>query len=120
MKLSIGFALLLIAPKLYAEAIDGFWQHEEEPVWIEISAGGGQVVRNDNRPEAVGFEMLRDLRPTEGDDSEWSGEVYAARLGEYKDATLTLEGDDLLRFKVKVGFMSRTVLWRRVASLPAE
>ena len=48
------------------------------------------------------------------------GEVYAARLGEYKDATLTLEGDDLLRFKVKVGFMSRTVLWRRVASMPAE
>lgn len=120
MKLLIWFALLLVSPGLYAEAIDGFWQHEEEPVWIEISAGAGKVVRNDNRPEAVGFEMLRDLRPAEGDGSQWSGEVYAARLGEYKDAILTLEGDDLLRFKVKVGFMSRTVLWRRVASLPAE
>ena len=120
MKLAIGFALLLVASGLHAEAIDGFWKHEEDPVWIEIGAGGGQVVRNDNRPEAVGFEMLRDLRPTEGNDSQWSGEVYAARLGEYKDATLTLEGDDLLCFKVKVGFMSRTVLWRRVASMRAE
>ena len=84
MKLLIGFALLLIAPGLYAEAIDGFWQHEEEPVWIEISAGGGQVVRNDNRPEAVGFEMLRDLRPIEGDDSQWSGRSMRPDWGNIK------------------------------------
>lgn len=70
-----------------------------------VGAGGGQVVRNDSRPEVVGFEKLRDLRPTAGDGRQWSGEVYAAQLGEYKDASLTPKGNDLLRCKVKVGFL---------------
>ena len=70
-----------------------------------VGAGGGQVVRNDSRPEVVSFEMLRDLRPTAEDGRQRSGEVYAARLGKYKDATLTPKRNDRLRYKVKVGFL---------------
>jgi hypothetical protein len=45
--------------------------------------------------------------------------VFAARLGEYRDATITLESDDSLAFTVKVGMMRRTVEWRRVPEVPS-
>ena len=103
-----------------AEAdLAGYWQHESEPVWIEMQpeAGQGVMVRNDNRPDRVGFLVVTDLEA--GDDpNEWFAQVFAARLGEYRKAEITLAADDRMVFTVKVGFMWRSVEWRRVSEVP--
>jgi hypothetical protein len=103
-----------------AEAdLAGYWQHESEPVWIEMQpeAGQGVMVRNDNRPDRTGFLVVTDLEA--GDDpNEWFAQVFAARLGEYRKAEISLSADDRMVFTVKVGFMRRSVEWRRVSAVP--
>ena len=97
----------------------GYWQHESEPVWIEMQPGTGQgvMVRNDNRPDRIGFLVVTDLE-TSDDHNAWSAKVFAARLGEYRKADITLSADDRMIFTVKVGFMRRSVEWRRVLAVP--
>ena len=103
-----------------AEAdLAGYWQHESEPVWIEMQpqAGQGVVLRNDNRPDRVGFLVVTDLEV--GDEpGKWSAQVFAAQLGEYRNATITLVSDDLMAFTVKVGFIRHTLEWARVPEVP--
>ena len=103
-----------------AEAdLAGYWQHESERVWIEMQpqAGQGMVLRNDNRPDRVGFLVVTDLEVSD-EPGEWSAQVFAAQLGEYRNATITLVSDDLMAFTVKVGFIRRTVEWARVSEVP--
>ena len=99
----------------------GYWQHEGDPVWIEMrpETGEGVMLRNDNRPDRVGFLVVTDL--VAGDDpAEWSAQVFAARLGEYRKAQITLTDENRMIFTVKVGFMRRSVEWTRVSEVPAE
>ena len=97
----------------------GYWQHESEPVWIEIQpeTGKGVVLRNDNRPDRAGFFVVTDLEAS-NDPNEWSAQVFAARLGEYRKATITLPADDRMVFTVKVGFMRHSLEWQRVSEVP--
>ena len=97
----------------------GYWQHESEPVWIEMQpeTGQGVMLRNDNRPDRVGFLVVTDLEASD-DPKAWSAQVFAARLGEYRKANITLASDDRMIFTVKVGFMRRSVEWRRVSEVP--
>ena len=97
----------------------GYWQHESEPVWIEMQpeTGQGVMLRNDNRPDRVGFLVVTDLEASD-EPNEWSAQVFAARLGEYRQAEITLATDDRMVFTVKVGFMRRSVEWRRVSEVP--
>ena len=97
----------------------GYWQHESEPVWIEMQPGSGQgaMVRSDNRPDRVGFLVVTDLEASD-EPNEWSAQVFAARFGEYRRATITLPADDRMVFTVKVGFMRRSVEWQRVLEVP--
>ena len=97
----------------------GYWQHESDPVWIEMQpdTGQGVMVRNDNRPDRLGFLVVTDLEASD-DPNEWSAQVFAARLGEYRKAEITLAADDRMVFTVKVGFMRRSVEWRRVSEVP--
>ena len=97
----------------------GYWQHESDPVWIEMrpEAGEGVMLRNDNRPDRVGFLVVTDLVAGDG-PAEWSAQVFAARLGEYRKADITLASDDRMIFTVKVGFMRRSVEWCRVSEVP--
>jgi hypothetical protein len=94
------------------------WKNAEQPAWIEIEVSEGQgtgtVRRNDNKPEAVGRVLLKDVVAQEG-SAGWVGQIYAEKLGEYKDATITLLEPDQMQIVVKVGFMSRTVNWTRAA-----
>ena len=103
-----------------AEAdLAGYWQHESEPVWIEMQpeAGQGVMVRNDNRPDRVGFLVVTDFEASD-EPNEWSAQVFAARLGEYRKADITLSSDGRMVFSVKVGFMRRSVEWQRVSEVP--
>ena len=97
----------------------GYWQHESDPVWIEMrpETGEGVMLRNDNRPDRVGFLVVTDLVAGDG-PAEWSAQVFAARLGEYRKADITLASDDRMIFTVKVGLMRRSVEWRRVSEVP--
>ncbi len=115
-------AVLLASPQAIAQDIGGFWKHTDEPGWIKISLeqGKGTVVRNDKFPERVGREILRDLVAEDMERGLWTGQIYAEKLGEYKDAEITLAEPDRMTIKVKVGFMSRTVEWQRVDAVPAQ
>ena len=97
----------------------GYWQHESDPVWIEMQpdTGQGVMVRNDNRPDRLGFLVVTDLEASD-EPNEWSAQVFAARLGEYRKAEITLAADDRMVFTVKVGFVRRSVEWRRVLEVP--
>ena len=101
------------------DELAGYWQHESEPIWIEMQPdeGKGVMLRNDNRPDRAGFLVVTDLEASD-DPNEWSAQVFAAQLGEYRNATITLESDDLMAFTVKVGFIRRTVEWSRVKEVP--
>ena len=119
------FVLLLTAsamvstPSYASSGLSGYWQHESEPVWIEMQPdeGKGVMLRDDNRPDRAGFLVVTDLEASD-DPNEWSAQVFAAQLGEYRNATITLESDDLMAFTVKVGFIRRTVEWTRVKEVP--
>ena len=115
-------AALLAAPHAFAGDISGFWKHTDEPGWIQINLeeGKGTVVRNDKFPDRVGREILKDLEADGSEQGLWTGQIYAEKLGEYKDAEITLAEPDLMTIKVKVGFMSRTVKWQRVEAVPAK
>jgi hypothetical protein len=111
---------LMASPLASADDISGFWKHTEEPGWIEISLeqGKGTVVRNDKFPERVGRELLKDLVEDDSQQGLWRGLVYAEKLGEYKDAEVTLPEPNRMRIKVKIGFMSRTFEWEHVNAMP--
>ena len=116
--------LLMLSPIIALQGnaeneLAGYWQHESDPVWIEMQpvTGQGVILRNDNRPDRVGFLVVTDLEASE-DPNAWSAQVFAARLGEYRNADITLSADDRMVFTVKVGFMRRSVEWRRVSEVP--
>ena len=117
--LPLMLTAMVALPGHAGHELAGYWQHESDPVWIEMQADTGQgvMVRNDNRPDRLGFLVVTDLEA--GDDpNEWSAQVFAARLGEYRKAEVTLSADGRMVFTVKVGFMRRSVEWRRVSEVP--
>ena len=117
--LPLMLTAMVALPGHAGDELAGYWQHESDPVWIEMQAdtGKGVMVRNDNRPDRLGFLVVTDLEA--GDDpNEWSAQVFAARLGEYRKAEVTLAADDRMVFTLKVGFVRRSVEWRRVSEVP--
>ena len=111
---------LLSVQWVHAEGIAGVWKHSSEPGWIEIDQVRGEatVVVNEKFPERVGRVLLKDLAPDPKRDNRWTGQVYAEQFGEYRDVEVSLTEKGILRFKVKVGFISRKIDWVRSA-LPA-
>ena len=52
------------------------------------------------QPDRVGL-VVTDLEASD-EPNEWSAQVFAARFGEYRKATITLPADDRMVFTVKV------------------
>lgn len=98
-----------------AQTPDGYWQHPEDPVWIEVllQAGTGIALRNDDQPETVGFHVVKDLAATD-EPGIWQGQVFVPQLDGYKKVTITMPDDQTLRMTVKFGFLRRSVDWSRV------
>ena len=117
--LLLMLSAMIALPGHAENELAGYWQHESDPVWIEMQpeTGEGVMLRNDNRPDRVGFLVVTDLEASD-DPDEWSAQVFAARLGEYRKAEITLAADDRMVFTVKVGFVRRSVEWRRVSEVP--
>ena len=100
--------------------LDGYWQHPDDPVWIEVNVanGIGVAMRNDDQPETVGFHVVRGL--VEGDKAgAWKGEVFVPQLDSYKNVTVTMPDEQTLKMTVKFGFIRRSVAWSRVDSIEA-
>ena len=117
--LLLMLSVMVALPGNAENELAGYWQHESEPIWIEMQSetGQGVMVRNDNRPDRLGFLVVTDLEAND-DLNEWSAQVFVARLGEYRKADITLSSDDRMVFTVKVGFMRRSVEWSRVPEVP--
>ena len=115
----VAAALLFVCNASAASDLNGFWQHPKDPVWLEVNeaVGTGIAVRNDNDPSSVGFAVLKEvvIGPKE---EQWSGQVYVPQLGDYKRVTVTLPNASTLKMKVKIGFISRSVEWTKVDSVP--
>lgn len=118
-KSAVAATFLLICNVCAASDLSGFWQHPKDPVWLDIneSLGTGIAVRNDDDPSSVGFAVLKEVvaGPKQG---QWSGQVYVPQLGAYKQVTVTLPDANTLKMKVKIGFISRSVEWAKVAFVP--
>lgn len=100
--------------------LDGYWQHPDDPVWIEVNVadGTGVAMRNDDQPETVGFQVVRGL--VEGDKTgNWKGEVFVPQLDSYKNVIITMPDEETLQMTVKFGFIRRSVVWSRVDSIEA-
>jgi uncharacterized protein (DUF2147 family) len=115
----VAVALLLVCNASAASGLSGFWQHPKDPVWLEVNEamGTGIAVRNDDDPSSVGFAVLNEVvtGPKQG---QWSGQVYVPQLGDYKRVIVTLPDANTLKMKVKIGFISRSVGWTKVSSVP--
>ena len=87
---------LLATPLAIAYDISGFWKHPDAPAWIEISMeeGKGTVVRNDKFPECVGREFLKDIQADNSEKNLWHAQIWAEKLGEYKEAEISLPEPD--------------------------
>ena len=115
----VAAALLFVCNASAASDLNGFWQHPKDPVWLEVNeaVGTGIAIRNDNDPSSVGFAVLKEV--VIGPKVEqWSGQVYVPQLGDYKRVIVTLPNAITLKMKVKIGFISRSVEWTKVASVP--
>lgn len=117
---SVFVVFLAFSTQLLAGTIEGLWKRQGEPVWIQFEANSnsGVVVRNDKNPDAVGFAVVRNLEVQSATENTWRAEVFAPPLGEYKPAEITLFEEIIMRFKVKIGFISRSAEWERVTALP--
>jgi uncharacterized protein (DUF2147 family) len=120
--------LFLITPAaafpMFANDLTGFWKAADQPAWIEINTEGesatGVVRRNDVNADAVGRTLLKDVTADKASPEVWRGQIYAARLGEYRDAQITLINPSNMQIEVKVGIMSRAISWHRVAEVPSD
>lgn len=102
--------------------LSGLWKVEDQAAWIELQANDGLITgtvrRNDVNPSAVGRTLLKNVVADEDASRLWHGQIYAARLGEYRDAEITLLDHSRMKIEVKVGFMSRAFVWNRVTAIP--
>ena len=114
----VAAAILFICNVTAASDLNGFWQHSKDPVWLEVNEamGTGIAVRNDDDPSSVGFAVLKEV-VTGPKEQQWSGQVYVPQLGDYKRVIVTLPDATTLKMKVKIGFISRSIEWTKVASV---
>lgn len=118
----IYLASLLFATNAYAQELDGLWKVGDKATWVRIETlagvAAGQVVRSEVKPEAVGRIVLKDIRPLADAKLQWRGQVYAERFQRFTDAAISLPASDTMNISVKVGFITRTLVWTRVEDMP--
>jgi hypothetical protein len=119
-RIALLLGLVCLPTLALANDLIGFWKADEQPAWIEIHIDNesttGIVRRNDVNPDAVGRTLLKNVI-ADGSPGVWRGQIYAARLGDYRDAEITLLDPASLQIEVKMGFRSRAFIWKRVAQV---
>jgi len=120
------FSLLLSLPSSAEDAaagLIGFWQDKDQPVVVEMKLVDdkvqGMVASNSDKPNTVGKHLFRDLIHDAG-TGQWSGRIYVLKLGAEKNVVVVMQGKDQFLMTVKVGLLSKKVLWNRVESPAAN
>ena len=120
MVLLAGWLPALLIADDTAHALVGLWQHESQPVVVEIKATDGLIqgviARQDEKPDAVGKTLFRDLEYDPGSKS-WSGRIFVLKLEKEKNVRVVLESPEQFEMTVKAGFIKKTVTWKRVETL---
>jgi len=112
-KLSILIVALFTTLSINAQTITGVWNTGEDNTKIEITEENGvykgEILSSDNTKAKAGSPILKDVKFNNG---KGNGKIYAAKRGEWYDAVLE-ENDNQLDIKIKVGFMSKTIAWKK-------
>ena len=113
-------AVLLDAPATYAKDITGIWKYNDAAVWIVIDGekGTGVVARNDEHPDRVGKDVLKDLVPVNAEEGVWKAQILADGRDRYRDADITLVGLGQMNIKAKWGIFFRNFEWLRYKEVP--
>ena len=61
---------------------------------------------------------MKGLKADDSEENLWHCEIYAERLGEYREAEISLPEPGRMEFEIKVGFMSRRIEWVRAEEVP--
>ena len=113
-QIAIIFCVLFSFTTLNAQnSIAGIWNMGEDNTKIEITenngASFGKIISSDNTKAKVGKQILKDVKFSKG---EWKGKLYAAKKGKWYDAVIKEKGNEL-NVTIKVGFMSKTLKWKK-------
>jgi uncharacterized protein (DUF2147 family) len=69
----------------------------------------GKIISSDNPKAKIGKLIIKDLKLKKG---KWRGKIYAPKRKEWYDAEFTPK-ENSLEITIKVGFMSKTINWKR-------
>ncbi len=101
--------------KLPGDGIVGRWKPAEDNVVVAITRSqtgyAGSIVESPEKPSLAGQQMFRGL-VFDAARSEWTGEVYAVKKGEFVPAVIRLSSDGFVLTAGK-GFFSKKIGWTR-------
>ena len=109
-------------------SLEGLWRVQDENVWVQISSvetGAanvnvprlrGVVIRSDDAPDVVGTVLLRDVHRADS-AKHWVGRLYSPRLQREVGVTIEQLSGDTIALQVRMGLLSRRVLWLRDGSV---
>lgn len=88
-------SLLVFSVNSFAEVqIDGVWKHTQKPAWLEIKfesdIGTLTVKRHENNVKAAGLNVIKAIKPSLKQSSQWDGQMYSAAANGYVGVTLFL------------------------------
>ena len=96
-----------------AQSITGVWNTGEDNTKIEITEDNGtlsgKIHSSDNAKANIGNQILKDVKSKNG---TWEGKMYAAKKGEWYDAVLKENGNQL-DITIKVGWITKTLAWTK-------
>ena len=112
-KIKVFMLILFASISLNAQSLAGVWNTGEDNTKIEITDDNGvfkgKLISSDNKKANIGTQILKDIKFNNG---EYKGKLYAAKRGEWYDAVLKENGNQL-DITIKVGWMSKTVEWKK-------
>ena len=113
-QIAIIFCVLFSFTTINAQnSTTGIWNTGEDNTKIEITEDNGvfsgKILSSDNPKAKIGKQLIKDVKLSNG---EYKGKLYAAKKGKWYDAVLKENGDQL-DITIKVGWMSKTLTWKK-------
>ena len=106
----------IVARSNPAEVILGSWSQQNKKTVMEIRRSGKSytaiVTQDSSNPAAVNKQLMRALS-YDASQQLWSGEVFAAKRGEFVPVTLKMKGAERLIMTAGTGLLSRDITWSR-------
>ena len=119
-QLTLTLSIVLFSQAALSTDITGIWESAKGNGVIEINLaeGTGTVVSNEQHPDRVGRVLLKDLTPHKSRKNHWQAKIFVQKMGEFKEAEVSLPEPGRMIIEGKVGFISRSFEWNRVEKLP--